>query len=105
MEDLITLPGVGRKTANVVLGNAFNMSEGIVVDTHVKRISFLLGLTKNTDPEKIEQDLMRLFPKEQWTNLAHLLIFLGRRICVANRPKCQECPLRDICPSSLAIRE
>lgn len=100
MKDLILLSGVGRKTANVVLGNAFNISEGIVVDTHVLRISKLLGLTKNTTAEKVELDLVKVFTKEQWTKISHLFIFLGRRICIANRPKCVECPLKTICPSA-----
>ncbi len=99
VEELSELPGVGRKTANVVLGNAFNINTGIVVDTHVKRTSNLLGLTKNTDPEKIEQDLMKLFPNEAWTDLSHLLIFLGRRTCIARRPQCDLCSLVEICPS------
>lgn len=99
VEELSDLPGVGRKTANVVLGNAFNINTGIVVDTHVKRTSHLLGLTKNSDPVKIEQDLMKLFPNEQWTDLSHLLIFLGRRTCIARRPQCDLCNLKDICPS------
>ena len=98
--ELVALPGVGRKTANVVLGNAFDRNEGVVVDTHVGRVSQRLGLTRETDPVKIEQDLMRLFPSERWTMLAHLLIEHGRRICVARRPKCEECFLNDICPSS-----
>jgi endonuclease-3 len=97
---LVELPGVGRKTANVVLGNAFDKNEGVVVDTHVARVSQRLGLTRETDPVKIEQDLVRLFPSERWTMLAHLLIEHGRRICVARRPKCEECFLSDICPSS-----
>jgi endonuclease-3 len=99
VEELSELPGVGRKTANVVLGNAFNINTGIVVDTHVKRTAHLLGLTKNTDPAKVEIDLMKLFPNEQWTDLSHLLIFLGRRTCVARRPQCDLCNLKDICPS------
>ncbi len=98
VEELITLPGVGRKTANVVLGNAFQINTGIVVDTHVKRTSTLLGLTKFTDPAKIEQDLMKLFPNSTWTDLSHLLIFLGRRICIARRPQCDLCPLKEVCP-------
>lgn len=102
MEELIKLPGVGRKTANVVLGNAFNLNYGIVVDTHVKRITNLLGLTKSQDPKKIEEDLIKIFPREHWTNLSHLLIFLGRKICIARTPKCRECCLKDICPSSQA---
>jgi endonuclease-3 len=100
MDALVKLPGVGRKTANVILGNAFNKNEGVVVDTHVARLSQRLGLTKETDPIKIEQDLMRLFPREDWTLLAHLLIFHGRRVCVARAPKCEICVLNDICPSS-----
>lgn len=100
LEELVELPGVGRKTANVVLGNAFDKNEGVVVDTHVGRVSERLGLTRETDPVKIEQDLMRLYPSERWTMLAHLLIEHGRRICVARRPKCEQCFLNDICPSS-----
>ena len=100
MEQLVKLPGVGRKTANVILGNAFNRNEGIVVDTHVTRVSQRLALTKNTDPVKIEQDLMSLFPREEWTLLAHLLIEHGRQICDARNPKCDQCPLSDLCPSS-----
>lgn len=99
VEELSELPGVGRKTANVVLGNAFNINTGIVVDTHVKRTAALLGLTKQTDPEKVEIDLMKLFPNDQWTMLSHLLIFLGRRTCIANRPQCDLCSLKEICPS------
>jgi len=100
MDALVRLPGVGRKTANVVLGNAFRKNEGIVVDTHVARVSFRLGLTSEIDPVKIEQDLMRLFPRQDWALLSHLLIFHGRRICEARRPKCEICMLSDICPSS-----
>lgn len=100
IEELTQLPGVGRKTANVVLGNAFNLNYGIVVDTHVKRITNLLGLTKSENPEKIEEDLMKVFPKDTWTEISHLFIFLGRRICIARRPKCEECILNKICPSS-----
>ena len=100
MEQLVDLPGVGRKTANVILGNAFERNEGIVVDTHVARVSQRLGLTKNTDAVKIEQDLMPLFPRNQWTLLAHLFIEHGRQICVARTPKCDQCPLSDLCPSS-----
>lgn len=100
MEALVKLPGVGRKTANVVLGNAFRKNEGIVVDTHVARVSNRLGLTREKDPVRIEQDLMPLFPREYWALLSHLLIFHGRRICEARRPKCEICPLNDICPSS-----
>ncbi len=100
MEALTELPGVGRKTANVVLGNAFHKNLGIVVDTHVTRLSHRLGLTREEDAVKIEQDLMPLFPPEQWTMVSHLLIEHGRQICDARRPKCEICPLNDICPSS-----
>ena len=100
MEQLVELPGVGRKTANVILGNAYDRNEGIVVDTHVTRVSQRLALTKNTDAVKIEQDLMPLFPRDQWTLLAHLLIEHGRQICVARTPKCEQCVLSDLCPSS-----
>jgi endonuclease-3 len=91
---------VGRKTANVVLGNAYDKNEGVVVDTHVGRVSKRLGLTRQTDPVKVEQDLMKLFPNDRWTMLSHLLIEHGRRICEARRPKCESCFLSDICPSS-----
>ncbi len=100
MDELTALAGVGRKTANVVLGNAFRRDEGVVVDTHVARVSLRLGLTKETDPVKIERDLMLLFPREEWTLLAHLLIFHGRRVCHARVPRCEACVLADICPSS-----
>jgi len=100
MEELTKLPGVGRKTANVVLGNAFGKNVGIVVDTHVARLSERLGLTNETDPVKIEAALMPLFPPEQWTMLSHLLIEHGRQICVARVPRCERCVLNDICPSS-----
>jgi endonuclease-3 len=100
MEDLVVLPGVGRKTANVVLGNAFGINVGVVVDTHVGRLANRLGLTSETDPLKVEQALMRLFPSEQWTMLSHLLIWHGRRICDARKPRCGECPLADRCPSA-----
>jgi len=100
MEELTKLPGVGRKTANVVLGNAFGKNIGIVVDTHVARLANRLGLTKETDPVKIEAALMPLFPSDQWTMLSHLLIEHGRQICVARVPRCAQCVLNDICPSS-----
>ena len=100
MDELVKLPGVGRKTANVVLGNAFGRNEGIVVDTHVSRLSARLGFTKETDAVKIEEALIPLFPREQWTMLSHLLIFHGRRVCDARAPKCPECVLNDICPSA-----
>jgi endonuclease III len=100
MESLRVLPGVGRKTANVVLGNAFGIDEGIVVDTHVSRLSQLLKLTGETDPEKIERDLMALVPRADWTLVAHLLIHHGRRVCIARRPRCESCVLAALCPSS-----
>ncbi len=100
MEELTSLPGVGRKTANVVLGNAFGKDEGIVVDTHVARISRLLGLSRQTDPVKIEQDLMSVVPRRRWTLFPHLLIHHGRAVCVARKPRCAMCPVADLCPSS-----
>ena len=99
MEELLELPGVARKTANVVLGVAFGKADGVVVDTHVQRISQRLDFTKETRPEKIEQDLMKLFPREQWIHIAHLLIHHGRARCLARRPKCAECPIEDLCYS------
>jgi endonuclease-3 len=100
MAQLKVLPGVGRKTANVILGNAFGINEGVAVDTHVSRLSRLLRLSRNTDPERIERDLMTLFPQRDWALLSHLLIFHGRRTCVARRPRCGECVLVDLCPSA-----
>lgn len=100
MAELLGLPGVGRKTANVVLGNAFGINAGITVDTHVARLSRLLGLTRHSDPLKIEQDLMPLFPQDHWALLSHLLIFHGRQVCIARRPRCEACVLSDLCPSS-----
>ncbi|HJQ55110.1 MAG TPA: endonuclease III [Gemmatimonadaceae bacterium] len=100
MEALVKLPGVGRKTANVILGNAFRKNEGVVVDTHVGRLSARLGLSKQKDPVKIEEDLMPLFPRDDWAMLAHVLIFHGRRVCDAGAPKCDICSLNEICPSS-----
>ena len=100
METLVALPGVGRKTANVVLGNAFGKNEGVVVDTHVGRISGLLKLTRQTDPVKIERDLMELVPRKDWTIFSHLLILHGRKTCIARRPKCESCRINDLCPSS-----
>lgn len=99
MDELLTLPGVARKTANIILANAYGKNEGIAVDTHVKRLSRLLGLTKNDDPTKIEQDLMAVTPKKEWSNLSHLLIFHGRNICQAKKPKHKDCVLYDLCPS------
>jgi endonuclease-3 len=100
MDDLIELPGVGRKTANVVLGTWYRKNEGIVVDTHVQRLSTRLGLTKETDPVKIEQDLIKVVPRAQWTWFGHALIQHGRRVCIARTPKCEECVVNDLCPSS-----
>jgi endonuclease III len=100
MPELVALPGVGRKTANVVLGNAFGVNEGIVVDTHVRRVSGRLGLTESRDPVKIEQELMRLVPEGDWTIFSHLLILHGRRTCKARKPDCPNCILNDICPSA-----
>jgi endonuclease-3 len=100
MDELTALPGVGRKTANVVLGNVFGINDGIVVDTHVARLSKRMGLTRDTDPVKIERALMPLFPRDEWTMLSHLLIEHGRRICDAKKPKCGECVLADLCPSA-----
>jgi endonuclease III len=100
MEALVALPGVGRKTANVILGNAFGRNEGIVVDTHVSRLSQRLGLTKESDPVKIESSLVPLFPRERWTMLSHLLIEHGRQVCDAKKPRCGECPIAALCPSA-----
>lgn len=100
MAELQDLPGVGRKTANVVLGNAYGINEGVTVDTHVTRLSRLLGLTRHDEPVRIEQDLMRLFPREEWALVSHLLIFHGRQVCVARRPRCPECVVADLCPSA-----
>jgi endonuclease-3 len=100
MDELRVLPGVGRKTANVVLGNAFGINAGITVDTHVGRLSRLLVLTKHDDPEKVERDLMKLVPREDWTLVSHLLIFHGRQVCIARRPRCSACVLHDVCPSA-----
>ena len=101
MEALVALPGVGRKTANVVLGNAFDQNEGIVVDTHVARLSNRLGLVAQDDPVKIEDALIPLFPRHDWTMLSHLLIEHGRQICDARKPRCGDCPVRELCPSAL----
>lgn len=99
MEELVTLPGVARKTANIVLANAFGINEGIAVDTHVIRLANRLGLTKQSDPVKIEQDLMKTAPRKEWGNLTHLIIFHGRAVCQAKKPKHGECVLFDLCPS------
>ena len=99
MDELLSLPGVARKTANVVLGTAFQIASGVVVDTHVQRLSGRLDLTKNTDPKKIELDLMKIIPKEKWILFSHQLIWHGRRVCVARRPRCIECNLEPLCYS------
>lgn len=103
MEDLVALPGVGRKTANVVLGNAFGKNEGVVVDTHVARLSQRLGLTTQTAPEKIETDLMKLIPRNRWTIFSHWLIWHGRRRCFARKPDCAGCEVQTLCPSAFKI--
>jgi endonuclease-3 len=100
MEALVELPGVGRKTANVVLGNAFDKDEGIVVDTHVTRVAGRLGLTNTDDAVRIEQDLVKLVPRDEWTDISHLFIYHGRAVCKAPTPRCEACVLFDICPSS-----
>lgn len=102
MDALVLLPGIGRKTANVVLGNAFGMNEGVVVDTHVARLSARFGLTKETDAVRIERALMPLFERETWAQLSHLMIWHGRRTCNARKPKCDDCVLVDICPAANA---
>lgn len=101
MEILLRLPGVARKTANVVLGVAFEIADGIVVDTHVRRLAGRLGLTRETNPEKIERDLMALVPRQDWIDIGHLLIFHGRRVCHARKPDCSNCVLNDLCPSAM----
>ncbi len=100
MDELASLPGVGRKTANVILGNAFGIDEGVVVDTHVKRLADRLGFTTESTPEKVERDLMAIFPKDRWTLLSHLLIWHGRRVCDARKPRCEACTVSHLCPSS-----
>jgi endonuclease-3 len=100
LDALVQLPGVGRKTANVVLGTWFGKNEGVVVDTHVQRLSTLLGLTKETTPEKIERDLMILVPRDHWTRFSHTLILHGRQVCIARRPRCEVCVVNRLCPSS-----
>lgn len=103
MKELLSLKGVARKTANIILGNWFGKNIGIAVDTHVIRLSQRLGFSKQKDPKKIEQDLMLLVPKNDWTNITHLLIFHGRKICIARKPKCEECSLNKICPSAFKV--
>lgn len=103
MEELIRLPGVARKTANIVLSNAYGIIEGIAVDTHVRRVAKRLGLTMNVDADKIEKDLMEIVPKEKWPRFTDLLIFHGRRICIAKKPKCKQCVLNKMCPSAFTF--
>ena len=103
MDELVALPGVGRKTANVVLGNAFGIDEGVVVDTHVRRLSNRLGFTTQNDPEKIERNLMQTVPNRDWTVFSHLLILHGRSVCKARRPACVDCVVTDLCPSAFEV--
>lgn len=103
MDEFLTLPGVARKTANIVLSNAFGVIEGIAVDTHVRRLSQRLGLSKNSNPDKIERDLMELIPRDQWSKFTDLLIFHGRRICAAKKPLCEKCVLSKLCPSAFTF--
>jgi endonuclease III len=103
MDELVELPGVGRKTANVVLGSFFARNEGVVVDTHVGRLSRRLGLTRQTDPVKVEQDLMKLVPVDEWTIFSHRLIWFGREVCTAKDPRCDRCELADLCPSAFKV--
>ena len=105
MADLLKLPGVARKTANVVLGNAFGIIEGFVVDTHIGRLARRFGWTNNEDPVKVEQDLMRLVPRQDWLDLSHLMIFHGRAICQARKPLCERCSLSKLCPSAFRIMQ
>ena len=99
MDEMLALPGVARKTANVVLGTAFGLATGVVVDTHVMRLSRRLDLSREDDPKKIEQDLMKIIPKKKWIGISHQLIWHGRLVCQARKPKCQECPVEDLCYS------
>jgi len=98
MEDLLTLPGVARKTANIVLWNGFGKADGIAIDTHAKRLAYRMGLSANTDPNKVEQDLMGVYPKKQWGFLNHLFVLHGRALCMARKPNCAGCFLKDLCP-------
>ena len=100
MEELVTLPGVARKTANVVLWGGFGINQGLAVDTHVRRLSFRLGLTKNTEPVKIEQDLIKIFPREEWGDVNHRLVWFGRDVCTARSPSCEACELAPLCPKN-----
>jgi len=101
MKDMLTLAGVARKTANIILYEVHNKTEGIAVDTHVKRLSYRFGLTKNTNPDKIEQDLMKIFPKKEWGKINGYFVLHGRYVCTARKPKCEECMLNKICPSAI----
>jgi endonuclease-3 len=103
MEEMLQLPGVARKTANIVLQNAYGIIEGIAVDTHVRRVSKRLGLTENEDQDKIEKDLMGIIPKNEWMRITDLLIFLGRNVCMAKKPHCEACALNKICPSAFTF--
>jgi endonuclease-3 len=103
MDDLLTLPGVARKTANVVLGNAFGIVEGVVVDTHVGRLARRMGLTTSDDPVRIEQDLMALLPQRDWLDLSHIFIYQGRAVCQARRPLCEQCAVAQWCPTGVAM--
>jgi len=103
MDEMLELPGVARKTANIVLNNAYGIIAGVAVDTHVRRVSQRLGLTESDDPSKIEQDLMQITPKEKWMKLTDLLIFHGRQVCFARKPKCEVCVLNEICPSAFTF--
>jgi endonuclease-3 len=103
MNEMLELPGVARKTANIVLQNAFGVVEGIAVDTHVRRVSARLGLTTNEDQDKIEQDLLRIVPRDKWMRITDLLVFLGRRVCTAKKPKCDICVLNKLCPSAFTF--
>lgn len=105
MEDLVTLPGVARKTANIVLGNSYGVVEGVAVDTHVRRVAERLGLSTEKDPDRIERDLMRLIPRSRWFDFTYVLIDHGRAICVARKPRCEACPVSAICPSSSVLSE
>ncbi|TVM18792.1 endonuclease III [Oceanidesulfovibrio indonesiensis] len=100
LAELTRLPGVARKTANIILGQCFGIHEGVAVDTHVKRLSYRLGFTESQDVKRIERDLMALFPQDRWGDLNHYLVFLGREVCKARKPQCPECPLEDICPKN-----
>lgn len=104
MEELLTLPGVARKTANVILGTAFNVASGIVVDTHVLRLSYRIGLSKEKDPQKVEKDLIKLFPKDQWISAGQTIVWHGRRVCYARKPNCGGCTLQEICPKKGVLK-